>query len=121
MANPLDPMHQFQITPVIPLHIGGYDLSITNSTLWMFATVGIASLFLTLAIRDSRALIPGRVQSVAEMLYEMVSSMVRSTMGDEGKRFFPFIFSLFVFVLFANMLGMLPYSFTVTSHIIITF
>jgi F-type H+-transporting ATPase subunit a len=118
--NPLDPMHQFEITPLIPLHIGGYDLSFTNSTMWMFATVLLASAFLTLAIKRN-ALVPDRIQSVAEMIYEMVSSMVRSTMGDEGKKFFPFIFSLFVFVLFANMLGMLPYSFTVTSHIIVTF
>lgn len=120
MANPLDPMHQFQITPIVPIHIGGYDLSITNSTLWMWAAVGFACLFLTMAM-SRRSLVPGRVQSIAEMTYEMISGMVRSTMGTDGMRFFPFVFSLFVFVLFSNLLGMVPYSFTVTSHIIVTF
>lgn len=119
-GNPLDPMHQFEITPLVPLHIGGYDLSITNSTVWMLVTVLGASLFLTMAVTRG-ALVPGRVQSIAEMLYEMVAGMVRSTMGQSGWTYFPFIFSLFIFVLFANMLGMLPYSFTVTSHIIVTF
>lgn len=119
MAN--DPIQQFQINKIIPLeNVAGLDLSFTNSSLFMVGTVAVASAFLYFATA-SRGLIPSRGQSIAESAYEFVASMLRDAAGTEGMRFFPFVFSLFMFVLVANLLGMFPYFFTVTSHIIVTF
>lgn len=118
MAN--DPIHQFQITNWIPIEIGGLDLSFTNASAFMVATVAAASAFLFLTT-TSRSLIPGRLQSISEMSYEFVASMLRDAAGSQGMKFFPFVFSLFMFVLVANLLGLFPYFFTVTSHIIVTF
>ena len=115
-----DPMQQFEITPLIPIHIQGLDLSFTNSSLWMGLATLLATLFLTLAVRK-RSLIPGRVQSIAEIAYEFIASMVRTNVGKDGQSYFAFIFTLFIFILLCNGLGMLPYAFTVTSHIIVTF
>ena len=115
-----DPIHQFQITKLIPIDLNGLDLSFTNSSLFMVATVAAASGFLVWAT-SGRGLVPSRVQSVAEMTYEFVASTLRDAAGTEGMRFFPFVFSLFMFVLVANLFGMIPYFFTVTSHIIVTF
>lgn len=119
-ADKVDPIHQFQIHPIIPLHIGSYDLSFTNSALFMVATVVVASAFLYLTTA-SRSLVPGRLQSVSEMGYEFVGNMLRDAAGKQGLKFFPLVFSLFMFVLVANLLGLFPYFFTVTSHIIVTF
>ena len=119
-ADKVDPIHQFQIHPIIPLHIGGYDVSFTNSSLFMVVTIVLASAFLYWSTA-SRALIPGRLQSVSEMAYEFVGNMLRDAAGTQGMKFFPFVFSLFMFVLVANLLGLFPYFFTVTSHIIVTF
>ncbi len=116
----LDPMHQFEIQRILPLNIGGLDVSFTNSALFMVIVVALVSLF-TIASMGGRALVPGRMQSLAELSYEFVANMVRENTGTEGMRYFPFIFTLFMFILFANMLGMVPYTFTVTSHIIVTF
>ncbi|MCA0276104.1 MAG: F0F1 ATP synthase subunit A [Proteobacteria bacterium] len=118
MAN--DPIHQFQISKLIPIEVGGLDFSFTNSAAFMVATVVVASAFLFLTT-TSRGLVPGRLQSVSEMSYEFVASMLRDAAGSQGMRFFPFVFSLFMFVLVANMLGLFPYFFTVTSQIIVTF
>ena len=117
MANPVE---QFKIEPLIPLEIGGVDVSFTNSSLWMVVAVILSTGFLTLSV-SGRALIPGRWQSMAELMYEFVANMIRDNVGSEGRRYFPFIFSLFMFVLFGNLLGMVPYTFTYTSHIIVTF
>ena len=116
----MNPMAQFRIEPLVPLHIGRYDVSFTNQALWMFIVIGAASLFLTIAA-TSRSLVPSRIQSVAEIFYEFVTDMIRAAAGDAGLRFFAFIFTIFVFVLVANVLGLIPGSFTVTSHIAITF
>jgi F-type H+-transporting ATPase subunit a len=116
----VDPIHQFQIHELIPLHFGPYNLSFTNSALFMLIVVGIATWFLTSATA-SRALVPGRAQSVAELTYEFVAGTLRDAAGHHGMQFFPLVFSLFTFVLTANLLGMFPYFFTVTSHIIVTF
>jgi len=116
----IDPMHQFKITPIIPIHIGNIDASFTNSSLWMVIAIGLITLFTT-ASMSGRALVPGRMQSLAEMSYEFVANMVRDNVGMEGMRYFPLVFTIFMFVLFANLLGLVPGSFTVTSHIIITF
>lgn len=118
MAN--DPIHQFQLNKLIDLNIGGMDISFTNSSLFMVATVAATSAFLIWAT-SGRGLIPTRTQSVAEMCYEFVASMLRDGAGQEGMKFFPLVFSLFMFVLVANLFGMFPYFFTVTSHIIVTF
>lgn len=117
MANPVE---QFQIEPLVPLHIGGINVSFTNSALLMVISITLATAFLTLSVRG-RALVPGRWQSMAEVFYEFVSNMIRDNVGSEGRKFFPFIFSLFMFVLFGNLLGLVPYSFTYTSHIIVNF
>ncbi|WP_181705880.1 F0F1 ATP synthase subunit A [Chthonobacter rhizosphaerae] len=118
MAN--DPIHQFQISKILDISIGGVDFSFTNSSLFMVATVAAATGFLAWAT-SSRSLIPNRAQTVAELSYEFVANTLRSSAGTEGMRFFPLVFSLFMFVLVANLFGMVPFFFTVTSHIIVTF
>jgi len=116
----IDPIGQFQIKKIVPLDIGGVDASFTNSSLFMVIVLGVVSLLMVWGT-SGRALVPGRLQAAAEMSYEFVASMVRSTAGDKGMKFFPLVFSLFMFVLFSNMIGLVPFSFTVTSHIIVTF
>jgi F-type H+-transporting ATPase subunit a len=116
----LNPMEQFTVRPIIPLHIGGYDVSFTNQSLLMVIVVLAAALFLTLAVKPGR-LVPTRGQSMAEMSYEFVANMIHSATGEDGLKFFPFIFSLFMFVLFCNFFGLIPGSFTVTSQIVVTF
>lgn len=113
-------MHQFEISRLLKLELFGFDASITNSSLFMIVAVGAIVGFLVWAMAP-RALVPGRLQSVAELTYEYVANMVRENLGEEGMKFFPWVFSLFVFILTLNLLGMVPYSFTVTSHIIVTF
>jgi F-type H+-transporting ATPase subunit a len=114
------PLAQFEIKPLISLHMGQTDVSFTNSALFMTVTVILITLFMVLGMRK-RALVPGRWQSVAELSYEFVANLLRDTVGTEGRKYFPFVFTLFMFILFGNMLGMIPYSFTFTSHIIVTF
>ena len=116
MANPIK---QFEIQPLVDLHIGNFDISYTNSALWMTIAVVVATTFLSFAMRR-RALVPGRMQVFAEIIYEFVASMIRENIGTKGRPYFPLIFTLFMVVLLGNMLGMLPYSFTYTSHIIVT-
>jgi F-type H+-transporting ATPase subunit a len=112
----MDPIHQFQIQPLV----GHGALAFTNSSLFMVLTVIVIVGFLMLGTQK-RSLVPGRLQSLAELSYEFVASTVRQSAGNDGMRFFPLVFSLFMFVLVANLLGMIPYAFTVTSHIIVTF
>nr|WP_051881354.1 F0F1 ATP synthase subunit A [Parvularcula oceani] len=124
------PMEQFEIVPIVPLSFGdGLDLSFTNASLWMLISLGTALLFFTWATRRSE-LVPGGAQGSAEVIYEFIAKMVRDTIGEDGRRFFPYIFTLFVFVFLANLLGLLPstpgtpaalHTFTPTSHIIVTF
>jgi F-type H+-transporting ATPase subunit a len=116
----MDPIHQFQIKNLLTFgHIGGAEIAFTNSALFMLiALLVIAAL--TIGATASRALVPGRMQSVAEMSYEFIADTLRSSAGSEGMKFFPLVFSLFMFILVVNMIGLIPYTFTVTSHIIIT-
>lgn len=114
----IDPMHQFEIKRLVDFKLGGLDLSFTNASLWMVLVVGVVCLVLLLG---SNKMVPSRMQSIGELAYEFISGMMRDILGDTGRSFFPLVFTLFMFVLGANMLGMLPYSFTVTSHIIVTF
>jgi F-type H+-transporting ATPase subunit a len=114
-----DPIHQFVITPYVDLKVGGVDLSFTNSSLWMMIGVLLSITILTMATRR-KALVPGRMQVLGEMLYEFVANMIRENIGSGGRQYFPLIFTLFMVVLMGNLLGMIPYSFTYTSHIIVT-
>ncbi len=118
-GNEIDPMHQFEIAKIVELKLFGMDLSFTNSSLWMVIVVAVVSL-ITLFGTAKRSVVPGRLQSLAEMAYEFVASTLTGVTGKEGMKFFPLVFTLFMFVLTANLLGLIPGSFTVTSHIIIT-
>jgi F-type H+-transporting ATPase subunit a len=116
----VDPIHQFQIQNLLPMAtMGGHQISFTNSALVMLVIVAAVST-LMIGATARHAVVPGRLQSIAEISYEFVANTVRSTAGTEGMRFFPFVFTLFMFVLFANMIGLIPYSFTVTSQLIVT-
>ena len=115
-----DPIHQFEINKIFTIgHFGGQEIAFTNSSLFMVISVGLIGALLVGATA-SRSVVPGRMQSLAELSYEFVATTIRSTAGTEGMRFFPLVFSLFMFILVANLIGLIPYTFTVTSHIIIT-
>ena len=114
------PLEQFAIKRLVEFHIGGLDVSITNSAMFMLVAIVLITAFMTLGMRQ-RAMVPGRWQSMVELSYEFVAKMVRENVGTEGMRYFPFIFTLFMFILFCNLIGLVPFTFTVTSHIIVTF
>jgi F-type H+-transporting ATPase subunit a len=116
----VDPLHQFEIKTLVPISIAGFDVSFTNSSLWMAIAV-LAAYLLIMAGTRQHAMVPGRLQSIVELMYEFVAGIIRDSAGKEGLRFFPVIFTLFIFILLGNMLGMIPGSFTFTSHIIVTF
>jgi F-type H+-transporting ATPase subunit a len=120
LAEAHNPLEQFQIHRIVPIKLGGLDVSFTNSALCMAIATALVTLLMVYGMRR-QALVPGRVQSAAEMAYEFVANMLRDNVGKEGMPFFPFVFTLFMFILFANLLGMVPFSFTSTSHIIVTF
>jgi F-type H+-transporting ATPase subunit a len=114
----IDPIHQFNIEPLFTIgHIGNQTIAFTNSSLYMFIAVAVISI---LMIGTGRQLVPGRMQSVAEISYEFVASTIRSTAGSEGMKFFPLIFSLFMLICVSNLIGIIPYTFTISSHIIVT-
>lgn len=116
-----NPLHQFTIERLIPIHIGGIDASYTNSALLMSVAVVLITGFVLLSTRNA-ALVPGRWQSVTEMLYEFVAhNLIDANAGHDARPYLPFVFSLFTFILLGNLLGLVPYSFTFTSHIIVTF
>jgi len=117
----MHPMEQFSIHNYFRLFsVAGHDIYFTNQSIFMILVVVAASLFLTLAM-GGRRLVPSRAQSMAEMSYEFVANMIHSSAGDDGLKFFPFVFTLFIFVLFCNFFGMIPGTFTVTSQIAVTF
>ncbi len=113
-------MHQFEINRLTELEIFGLDASFTNASLYMVLGAGLIVGFLALSM-NGRSLVPTRMQSVAELSYEFVANMVRENVGQAGMRYFPFVFTLFTFILVLNLIGLIPYTFTVTSHIIVTF
>ena len=115
-----NPMHQFNVHRIGPeIKINGIDLSFTNASLFMLLSAVFILIFLLFGTKEKK-IIPGKIQLISEMLYNFIGKMINDTAGKKAKPYFPFIFSLFTFVLFCNMIGMLPYSFTVTSHIIVT-
>ena len=117
MASPVE---QFKLKSLVPFELGGVDLSYTTSSLWMTITVVFVTAFLTLSMRGGK-LVPGRWQSMAEMSYEFIANMIRENVGTEGRKYFPFIFTLFMFILVGNLVGMIPFAYTFTSQIIVTF
>jgi len=120
VAEGHSPLAQFTIERLIPFQVGNVDASFTNSSLWMVIAIALVTLLMTLAM-SQRALVPSRWQSVAELSYEFIANMLRDNVGDAGRKYFPFVFTLFMFILFCNLLGLVPYSFTPTSHIAVTF
>ena len=120
LAEGNSPLAQFEIKTLIPLEVGDINVSFTNSSGFMVATVLAISLFLVMGMRRS-ALVPGRWQSMVELSYIFIANLIKDTVGSEGRPYFPFIFTVFMFVLFGNLFGMLPYTFTFTSHIVVTF
>ncbi len=120
MAENHSPLAQFEIKRLVEIDLGGIDASFTNSSMWMIISIVAITAMLTLSMRG-RAMVPGRWQSIAELSYEFIANMLRENVGAEGRHYFPFVFTLFMFILFANVLGLIPYSFTTTSHIIVTF
>jgi F-type H+-transporting ATPase subunit a len=114
-----DPIHQFELHPIVPIKVFGWDVSFTNSSLFMLMSVVLITAFFMLSMR-SRALVPGRLQSMAEVTHEFVAGMLRESTGSAGMKYFPFVFTLFMFIFTCNMLGIIPGFFTVTSHIIVT-
>lgn len=116
MAGPLE---QFVIKPIIPIEVGGVDISFTNSALWMVIAIVVSTSFFSLAMRR-KSLVPGRLQYIAEYAYNFIAGMVRENIGPKGRQFFPFVFTLYMTVMCGNLLGMFPFSFTYTSHIIVT-
>jgi F-type H+-transporting ATPase subunit a len=116
----IDPIEQFNIEKIFTIgHIGNQEIAFTNSSAYMFGAVALISL-LMIGGSAGRKLVPGRFQSMAELSYEFVANTVRSSAGSEGMKFFPLVFSLFMFILVSNMVGIIPYTFTVSSHIIVT-
>ena len=115
-----DPIHQFQITKLFTLgHIGGQEIAFTSSSAYMFLSVAVISL-LMIGGSAGRQLVPGRIQSIAELSYEFIASTIRSNAGSEGMKFFPLVFSLFMFIMVSNLVGIIPYQFTIASHLIVT-
>ena len=114
-----DPIHQFEVHSLYPLSIGGWDASFTNASLYMVLAALLIAGFLFFAM-GAKSLVPGRLQSIAEQGYEFIHNMVRDAIGEDGFKFFPLVFALFMFIFAANMLGMIPGTFTVTSQIVVT-
>lgn len=125
MAGKIDPMHQFTVEPLVPLHLGSYDISLTNSAAWMLAALAVIALFMVGGLK--REMVPGRWQMAVEGLTGFIDNLAQVNIGPEGKKFVPYLFALFTFILAANLLGMLPlavvpgwHAFTSTSHFSIT-
>jgi F-type H+-transporting ATPase subunit a len=116
----IDPIEQFSINKIFTIgHIGNQEIAFTNSSAYMFGTVALISLLMIAGVSRNQ-LVPGRIQSIAELSYEFVANTIRSTAGKEGMRFFPFVFSIFMLVTVSNLVGIFPFSFTISSHIIVT-
>lgn len=116
----LDPIHQFDINNIFTIgQVGGYTIAFTNSSAYMLLTVAVICLLAVRGLKGQQ-LVPGRFQSAAELSYVFVANMIRSTAGDDGMKFFPLVYSIFMFILVSNLIGIIPYAFTVTSHIIVT-
>jgi F-type H+-transporting ATPase subunit a len=116
----LDPLHQFAVRPLVPLHLGEWDISITNVTVFMVSSAVAVVLFFYLTT-NQKSVIPSRFQAIGELLYQFVMTIVKENLGIHGRPYFPFVFSIFMFVLFGNLIGLIPYAYTITSQVIVTF
>lgn len=114
------PLEQFTIKPIVPIKLGSLDVSFSNSAAFMAMAVLLSVVVMAWGVRR-QSMVPGRLQSLAEILYEFVAGMLKENVGEEGRKYLPFVFSLFMFVLLGNLMGMIPYGFTYTSHIVVTF
>src|SRR5262245_58600916 len=119
-AHGHSPLAQFEVHPIVPFKVGDLDLSFTNASLWMMIAIGCICILMYMGL-SRRQLVPGRWQSMCEIFVQFIRNTTRDIAGEEALKFFPLIFSLFMFIFFANIVGMVPYSFTTTSHIIVTF
>jgi F-type H+-transporting ATPase subunit a len=115
----INPIEQFSVRPVLSIIVGGHDVSLTNSAIFMLVAVAIVCGLMAIAGRGG-ATVPTRMQAMAEIAYEFIAGMVRSAAGETGMRFFPMVFCIFMFILILNLIGLIPFSFSVTSHIIVT-
>lgn len=113
------PLHPFELHEIVPISLFGFDISINKAVIWMWIVVGLAA-FLLIRAAQSKSLIPGKLQSLAELMVDFIRGIILDTMGEKGMRFFPFIATLFIFILFSNLLGLIPGSYTVTSQLIVT-
>ena len=113
------PLHQFVLHPWVPISVGGLDLSINKAVVFMWVVVAVAAVLMLMA-GSARKLVPGKLQSLAEMMVDFIRNMIMETMGKEGMKFFPLVATLFVFILFSNYIGLIPGAYTVTSQIIVT-
>ena len=126
MAKGESPLKQFEVQPIVEINVFGLDLSFTNSALWMTITTVFIIAFFTIPFLKTKKtnsvedLYPSRLQVASELGFNFISSLINDTVGKEGKKYFPLVFALFMFILFGNLFGMIPYSFTFTSHIIVT-
>src|SRR5882757_7625164 len=116
----IDPIEQFNIEKLFTIgHIGHQEIAFTNSSAYMFGSVALISLLMIGGVAG-RQMVPGRIQSVAELSYEFVANTIRSTAGKEGMKVFPLVFSIFMLLAFSNLIGIIPYAFTISSHIVVT-
>lgn len=113
------PLHPFELHELVPISLFGVDISINKAVIWMWIVVGLAAVLMITAAK-SKSLVPGKLQSLAELMVDFIRGIILDTMGEKGMRFFPFIATLFVFILFSNLLGLIPGSYTVTSQLIVT-
>ena len=120
VSDMIDPLHQFAISPLTKFEFCGVDLSFTNSSLAVLVAVALVFILFAFGLKKG-GMVPNRLQAFIEMMYELVAGMITGNAGTDGLKYFPFVFSIFFFVLFGNLLGMIPYMFTFTSHIIVTF
>ena len=126
MAKGESPLKQFEVQPIVEINVFGLELSFTNSALWMTITTVFIIAFFTIPFLKTKKtnsvedLYPSRLQVASELGFNFISSLINDTVGKEGKKYFPLVFALFMFILFGNLFGMIPYSFTFTSHIIVT-
>ena len=119
----LSPLEQFQILPLIPIRLGNFDISFTNGNLIIILALASFMLLINMLLSSKKSfyMVPSRWQVVIETFYETIANMLYDNLGTKGQQYFPFVFVLFLFVLLSNLIGLIPYSFTITSHLIVTF
>jgi F-type H+-transporting ATPase subunit a len=118
-SQAINPIEQFTVAPLVPIHVAGHDFSFTNSALYMLIAVAVVAILMLIGATGSTGA-PGRLQALAEMAYEFIAGMLRSAAGEHAGAFFPLVFTIFMFILICNLVGLIPHTFSVTSHIVVT-